>query len=269
MSRSAETAISTRFGGDAKQVPWPDLDRWVFVLMAVLIVTTVLVGFVPSSLQKIAAVQSGQRAVFPPVLHIHAVLMGSWVLLLLAQTSLVATHRKAVHRKLGVVATVLMPAMVLTGFLLVPTSFQGVWGLDPAIVPANTIADLKALISNIALVQIRAGILFPTFVLWALAVRKTDPETHKRLMILATLVPLSAAIDRIAWLPLLRPVSPDLYMLLWALPLFAYDVLRLRRVPRAYVIWMGLCLVLTIPVYALHGSAWWLATVPKLMGVEN
>jgi hypothetical protein len=117
--------------------------------------------------------------------------------------------------------------------------------------------------------QIRVGILFPTFVIWALLLRKSDLATHKRLLILATLMPLSAAIDRIGWLPIARPFSPDLYMLLWALPLLAYDVLRHGRIPRAYLIWLGLFVPLTIPVYLLHDSPWWLATAPKLMGVES
>jgi hypothetical protein len=38
-----------------------------------------LTGFIPDSLQKIAAVQSGARPPFPVVLHMHAVLMGSFL----------------------------------------------------------------------------------------------------------------------------------------------------------------------------------------------
>ncbi|MDT8399170.1 MAG: hypothetical protein RQ899_11195 [Pseudomonadales bacterium] len=248
--------------------PWPKAERWIFVFMAALIVTTVLVGFIPDSLGKIAAVQSGQRPPFSPVLHAHAVLMGAWVLLLLTQTSLVASNRRAVHQMLGLIAVVLMPAMVVTGFLLVPESFHSVWGLDPARVPGNVIAELKTLLSNLVLAQIRTGILFPIFVAWALMVRRKDPATHKRLMILATLLPLPAAIDRIAWLPHALPLSADLYMLLWALPMFAYDLHRYGRVPRAYVIWVAGNLPLAIPVYIFWGSPWWLATAPKLMGVE-
>ena len=62
--------------------------------MAVFVLATVLAGFIPASLGKIAAVEAGQRPPFPPVLHVHAVLMGAWVLLLLAQTSLVASNRR-------------------------------------------------------------------------------------------------------------------------------------------------------------------------------
>jgi hypothetical protein len=66
------------------------IDRWIFVFMAGLFVVVTLAGFVPSSIVKIAAVEAGQRPPFPLILHIHAVLMGSWLILLLGQTSLMA-----------------------------------------------------------------------------------------------------------------------------------------------------------------------------------
>jgi len=54
-------------------------------------------------------------------------------------------------------------------------------------------ARTKAIVSNLALPQIRVGVLFPVVVGWALWVRRTDPDTHKRLMILATVPKLMGA----------------------------------------------------------------------------
>lgn len=59
------------------------IDRWIFVFTAVWFIAIVLVGFIPDSLMKVAAVQAAQRPPFPTVLHVHAVLMGSFLLLLL------------------------------------------------------------------------------------------------------------------------------------------------------------------------------------------
>src|SRR5262245_4473613 len=67
------------------------IDRWIFVSMAVWFIVVTLTGFVPDSLAKIAAVQAGDRPPFPLVLHLHAVLMASFLLLVLAQTTLMAT----------------------------------------------------------------------------------------------------------------------------------------------------------------------------------
>src|SRR6476469_8077769 len=69
------------------------IDRWIYVFMAAWFIAIVLTGFIPDSLNKIAAVQAGQRPPLPLVMHAHAVLMGSFLLLLLAQTTLVATGR--------------------------------------------------------------------------------------------------------------------------------------------------------------------------------
>src|SRR5688572_21729059 len=73
------------------------IDRWIYVFMAGLFMVTVLVGFIPVSLDKIAAVEAGRRPPFPPVLHVHAVLMGTWIALLLTQAGLVATGRRTLH----------------------------------------------------------------------------------------------------------------------------------------------------------------------------
>lgn len=250
-------------------------DRWIFVFMAALFVATTLVGFIPDSIAKIAAVRAGQRLPFPPVLHVHAVLMGAWLLLLLAQTTLMGTGRRALHQKLGVVSFALMPAIVLTGLVLVPTMFHLLWSMDTSVLAAPAaaaIAQTKTFVSNIMLLQIKVGILFPLFVVLAIVARRKDPETHKRLMILATVLPLPAAIDRIAWLPKTlpdSPVSPDLYVLLWILPMFVFDVLRYRRVPRAYVIWLTVSLPFVVATHLLWGTPWWLATAPKLVGLTG
>ena len=65
------------------------LDRWIFVFMAAWFIAIVLVGFIPDSMMKVAMVKAGARAPFPAVLHMHAVLMGAFLLLLLAQTVMV------------------------------------------------------------------------------------------------------------------------------------------------------------------------------------
>ena len=88
------------------------------MITAALFVAIALAGFIPSSLAKLAAVQAGARPPFPLVMHLHAVLMGTFLMLLLAQTLLVATGRCALHRTLGLSAMVVAPALVIVGFLM-------------------------------------------------------------------------------------------------------------------------------------------------------
>jgi hypothetical protein len=250
------------------------IDRWIYVFMAGLFVVTALLGFVPDSFGVVARIRAGQLPPFPPILHVHAVLMGSWLLLLLAQTSLVATRRPALHQKLGMAAFALVPAIVVAGLLLVPTIYREAWAAAhapgaPAAARAAAATVLSTILTPLVLAQIRTGILFPTLIGVALLARRADPGTHKRLMIMATLFPLQAGIDRLP-LPHIYPATPlhlDLYYLLWLSPMFAWDLFRLGRVHRAYVVGLGGFLLLSIPMYLLWGSPWWIALVPRLMGV--
>lgn len=248
------------------------IDHWIYVFMAALFLVTVLVGFIPDSLFKVEMVKAGQRPPFPVVLHVHAVLMGSWLLLLLAQTSLVATGREALHQSLGIASMVLAPAIIITGFVLVPTMFHQVWyGIQngPPAVQAQ-LRPVLGFVTNISLVQIGAGLLFAIFVTWGIMARRKDHGLHKRMMILAIAMPLAAAIDRITWLPSTMPANPlttGLYPILWIMPMFLWDLARLGRVHRAYLIFFAFVLPVMAIQYLLWGTPLWTSFVPRLMGV--
>ena len=247
------------------------IDRWIFVFMAVLLITVTLAGFVPDSLMKIGMVEAGKRPPFPLVMHLHAVAMGSWLLLLLAQTSLMATGRRAGHRQLGLTAMVLAPAVVVIGVVLAPTMYQQLWNsvhAMPSGPDANGLQQV-AIRGNIALIQIQIGVVFAIVVTLAVRARKRDLATHKRLMVLAPIVAMPAAVDRITWLPATMPgspLSPELYILLLAAPIFVWDLYRLGRVQRAYGIWLALVLPTGLLVNVLWNTPWWQRTVPWLMG---
>lgn len=247
------------------------IDRWIYVAMAVLLIVVTLTGFIPDSIMKIGMVETGKRLPFPPVLHLHAIAMGSWLLLLLAQTSLMATGRRAGHKQLGMISMVLAPAVVVIGFVLAPTMYRQVWDAAHAIPGGPDAAGLAsvAIRGNIALIQMQVGLVFATTVVLALRARKYDSATHKRLMVLAPIVAMPAAVDRITWLPNTMPVSPwgpELYILLIALPMFAWDLYRMGRVQRAYKIWLAMVLPTGALVILLWNTPWWQANVPRLMG---
>lgn len=248
------------------------IDRWIYVFTAASFIVITLTGFIPDSFMKIALIRAGGRAPFPIVLHFHAVLMASFLLLLLAQTTLVAIGRSDLHRRLGIAAFILVPALVVVGFILVPTIYHQVWNAIQTASPENRTQLEKVLprLDNILLMQLRIGILFPLFIVLGLRARGRDAGFHKRMMILAPATAIAAAIDRITWLPTTFPASPtatDLYVLLAISPMFIWDVFRNRRVHDAYWVWLGFCLPLTVAVHALWGTPWWYATAPRLMGV--
>jgi hypothetical protein len=247
------------------------IDRWIFVFMAMWFIAIVLTGFIPDSLMKVGLVESGKRPPFPLVMHLHALLMGSFLLLLLAQTLLMATGRTEYHVRLGLLAFVLAPALVIVGFILAPTMYHQLWDALQAAPPeARQKARAAVLHSeNVKLIQIRAGLLFPLFLALGISARSRDAGLHKRMMILATAVPLSAGIDRIHWLPTTMPLTPtsvDIGIVLAVAPMFFWDVIRNRTVHRAYWIWLMFFLPSAVVVNTLWGTPWWHATARQMMG---
>ena len=246
------------------------IDRWIWVFMAAFFIAIVLTGFVPDSLMKVGMVKAGARPPFPPILHVHAVLMGSFLMLLLAQSVLMATGRRDKHQLLGRVAFLLVPAIVIVGFMLVPTIYGQVWhGAQAAPPPVQAqLQQLLRFLENISLMQAQIGILFPAYVLLALRARRSDPGFHKRMMFLAVAAPLPAAIDRMTWLPTTMPGSPlstYLYMLLAVSPLFLWDLVRHRTVNRAYLVWLGLLLPFFIATMLLWDTDGWHAFASRVL----
>ena len=248
------------------------IDRWIFVFMAVWFIAIVLAGFIPDSLMKIEAVRAGERPPFPLVLHLHAVLMGSFLLLLLTQTWLMATGKSAQHMRLGISAMVLAPALVIVGLVLAPTMYHMLWDEVQSALPGKR-EELQGVLSvreNILLLQLRVGILFSLFLTIALRARGQNAGLHKRMMFLATAIALPAGIDRIPWLvhslPT-SPVSPDLYTLVAVAPMFFWDVLRNRSVHRAYAIWIAINIPFAVAVHGLWDTPMWHQTARQIMGV--
>jgi hypothetical protein len=268
VANTAELAAAKSGAGALARVA----DRWIYVFMAGLFVVTALAGFIPDSIDVLKAVKAGERPPLPPILHVHAILMASWLLLLLAQTSLVALGRSAQHRKLGLISTVLAPAIVIAMVAVVKSTWSMIASLPAGAMTPDALSALKLDLTNILLIQIRVVPFFAGLVTWALLVRSRDSETHKRSMILATVMPLPAAFDRIDWLPATLPGNPasvHLYTLLWLLPVLIYDIARRGGIHRVYWIGLALNVPFVIATHLLWGSPWWIATAPRLIGVQG
>ena len=120
----------------------------------------------------------------PAIAHVHAAVFYSWTLLFLVQTWLAANRKLTRHREWGVVGVALATAMVFVGMLAAITSLKQSTadGFGDA-VRAFTIIPVSGLVFFVAL-----------FVLALVKVRQL--ETHKRLMVVATVSLLQAAVGR-------------------------------------------------------------------------
>jgi len=248
------------------------LDRWIFVGMAVWFIAIVLAGFIPDSIMKVGMVEAGTRPPFPLVLHMHALAMGSFLLLLLTQSVLMASGRSELHKRVGIAAFIFVPVLVVIGLVLAPTIYHQVWHGAQVAPPALQAKMQERLLEldNILLMQMRIGILFPLLMAIGLRARSGNSGLHKRMMFLATAMPLPAAINRLTWLPTTVPASPlsiELYILLAISPLFVWDVVRNRRVHEAYWIWLACWLPFAALTDSLWGTPWWHSTARAIMGV--
>ena len=244
------------------------IDRWIYVFTAACLIAVVFAGFLPDSFAKVAAVEAGKRAPFPLILHVHAVLMGSFLLLLLAQTVLVATGRPNGHMQLGIAAMVIAPAIVISGLILVPTMYHIAW--NEALAGSHAAEQRLQRIDNVLLRQFSAGFLFTIFLWIALRARTRDSGLHKRMIILSITAVLGAAITRIQWLPTTMPnssISTDIFVLLTLSPMFIWDFIRNRGVHRAYLIWASFYFPVMAAVHLLWGKPGWHATARQIMGL--
>ena len=230
-------------------VPVGAYDRVFYGGMAIALGLTVFAGFAPSYYMRFMG--DGPRATvsggpFTALVHLHGALFTSWVVLFAVQTALVAGHRVALHRRLGVAGAVLAAAMVLAGLsLAVVTARRGgaPTGPDPLAFLAIPVFDM---------------VLFASFVAIAL-VKRGDKEMHKRLMALAYITLIVAAVARV---PGVRPLGPLAFFGIgysFVVVAAMYDFASRGRVHKAYL-WGGAALVLSVPVRLMvSGTGAWRA----------
>lgn len=67
----------------------------------------------PSTTQTEPEAASHRFRTLPPIIHLHAAVFTSWLVVLVIQTTLVLRGRTAVHRRLGVAGVVLAALMLV------------------------------------------------------------------------------------------------------------------------------------------------------------
>jgi hypothetical protein len=126
-----------------------------------------------------------------PHVFVHALVMTAWFTLFVVQTSLIAAHRIDLHRRLGVMGAVLavaVAAVSLRAALGLPAHFK----LDH--VPNGTPMTAESMV-QITWGNFASIALFCGFVATAILMRRR-PEAHKRLLLLASITMVGAAIGR-------------------------------------------------------------------------
>jgi FtsH-binding integral membrane protein len=234
-------------------LPGRRYDHLFFSGMALAMLGTVFVGFAHT--YYLAGIFSAPLPSL--IIHLHGAAFSSWILLLVAQTSLVSAGRVDIHRKLGIVGFLLACLMVTLGVLAATDSLgrgTGPSGLDAQFFYIIPITDM---------------LIFATLVYFAFRAR-FNPSAHKRIIMVATIALLIAAIAR--W-PLAmvhrKPVMAALASYVFLAILVAYDLWSMRKVHRA-TLWAGAFLIfmqqIRIPIgktAAWHTFAAWAQSLSR------
>jgi hypothetical protein len=188
-----------------------------------------------------------------PYFYFHGVVFFSWFVLLIVQPWLITARRVELHRRVGTFGAGLAAAMVVIG----------TYGALMAARRTTGFIDVPLPPLQFLIVPLRDLALFGVFV--GLAVlRRRDAQVHKRLMLLATIAILDAAIVR--W-PLVMDIQlpepwfniADLISDGYLVALAAWDFASRGRL-HPVTLWGGLALIVSQPLRAmLWGTGAWLA----------
>jgi hypothetical protein len=178
-------------------------------------------------------------------IHIHAVVFSSWILLLLAQTSLVTSGQVGWHRQLGVLGAVIVFMMIVLGVaaaLDTQKRHTSIPGVQPAEILAVQFVELS---------------VFAVLVAKGIAARR-DAPAHKRLMLLSVICLMGPAISRWPFAVIAsRPPLIGFVIDLLLLSLLAYDWLTRRKIHRV-TIWGSLLIFIAVPLgFALSNIPAW------------
>lgn len=217
-------------------------ERVFYSGMAILMCACVFIGFSPTYFQA-----GMMEAPLPsPILHIHGAIFTLWMLLFVVQVAFISTRHVHWHRSFGTIAFCLPPIMVILGVVAAIDALRRGVKIGP-LDPATSLA--------IPLIGIVAFAII-IFASWR-ARRRSD--SHKRLILIATIGLIGAAFGRFPWsrigLPPAAGAVTGIGTLL--LLLIAYELITIHRVHRS-TMWaaplMFASIALAVPIGMT--SAW-------------
>ena len=207
-------------------------DRRLYLWVAVLVPVIVLAGFARTYYLKGFF---GTPALPSLLVHLHGLVMTSWVVLFVTQVSLVETRRTRLHQQLGVFGAVLSSLVLVIGVLTaIAAAGRGVSPGPPAL--------------QFLVIPLGDMLVFGVLVGLALYFRRRL-DVHKRLMLLAGVNLLTPAIARIPvhFIETGGPLAFFGLTTLFVLACVVFDTIKHRRLHPAFL-WGTLFVVASQPV---------------------
>jgi hypothetical protein len=217
-------------------------ERLFFGSMCFVLALVVFAGFAPTYYLRGAFAGPALTG----ALYVHGFAFTSWMILLNVQAGLISTNRVALHRRLGVAGAALGAVMMVLGAYVAITRMRDGLFTTPPQLPG--VAFLAIPLMTI--------VVFPALLGSALWLRRRT-DYHKRLVLLATLELVTAAVAR---LPVISEGGPPAFFGvtdLFVVALALYDWKTRGRVHPA-TLWGGAFLIASQPLRIVIGlSGWW------------
>ena len=228
-------------------------DRRLYILFAVLMPVIVLAGFARTYYLKGFF---GDPPLPGLLVHLHGIVMTSWVVLFITQVSLVATGRTRTHQRLGVFGAILAALVVVVGVLTaIAAAARGATPGPPAL--------------QFLVIPLGDMLAFAILVGAALYLRRRRLDSHKRLMLLAAVNLLAPAISRIPLHFIETGGALAFFGLtdLCLLTCVAFDTVKNRRLHPAFL-WGTLFIIAAQPLrLMLAGTDVWMRFATALVGL--
>ncbi len=243
-------------------------DRPFFISMLVAVWLAILSGFVYNNVQKYLT----GHLTYPWIVHIHAAFFMGWLVLFTTQLVLVHRGKVGTHRRLGVYGAALAAVMVILGVMTAIMTEQLKFGP-----PASDPPFLSVMLGDM--------LIFGGLVTAGIGARRI-PASHKRLILIATLVLTDAGFGRclspkiVEWMglknywdfksfaeggwPFIRFQLLPVYTLIAALG--AFDLFTQKRLHPAYVRAIACCLPIHLLAGWLYFQAFWRSIALQILG---
>lgn len=215
-------------------------SRYFFSLLHVFCALIAMFGFVP--VYYLPLLQG--NANFPGLVHLHAFIATTWLILFVIQPLLIRRKRYSLHQRLGWFT-------FFVGLIFVPVTIIATIGMLLRHNPPG------ALELGVFFPQMGSVFLFISFLVAGILYRRRG-SWHKRFMTMTTIATLGTPIARIGFLDINQ--QPPLMVLLWNLPallLIAYDLWLSKRIHRVTLVCFALLFGMQLlALYLMENSGW-------------
>ncbi|HET8922077.1 MAG TPA: hypothetical protein VFN26_03670 [Candidatus Acidoferrum sp.] len=229
------------------------MERMFYLLSGCLLLVIVTLGFQQFYLHGKANNGGSVTQQIMPLVFLHGILMSSWVVLFVAQSSLIVRGNRKLHMSLGVAGAVLAACLVVVGLATAiasvhynPEGYKEIWGAR---------RFLSLMLTNMLGFGVLAGV--------GLKYRRR-PEVHRPMMLLATLfVAGPAGSFRIPWI--IGPIMANIHtifavwvpMLILGILLVLLKWFMTRSLDRYVAVgFIGIVLACLVQFF-VSSTAWW------------